>query len=95
MTANVQLDELKTKCTTTTMTGSEMLIEALKRENVEVIFGYPGGAVLPIYDKLYNSGVFHVLTRHEQGGIHAAEGYARISGKPVSSLPLQDLVQPT
>ncbi|MEK5270833.1 acetolactate synthase large subunit [Aeribacillus sp. FSL K6-8394] len=82
MTANVQLDELKTKCTTTTMTGSEMLIEALKRENVEVIFGYPGGAVLPIYDKLYNSGVFHVLTRHEQGGIHAAEGYARISGKP-------------
>lgn len=58
MTANVQLDELKTKCTTTTMTGSEMLIEALKRENVEVIFGYPGGAVLPIYDKLYNSGSF-------------------------------------
>lgn len=81
MAANVQLDE-KTKCTTTIMSGSEMLIEALKKENVEVIFGYPGGAVLPIYDKLYHSGVFHVLTRHEQGGIHAAEGYARISGKP-------------
>lgn len=64
------------------MSGAEMLIEALKRENVEVIFGYPGGAVLPIYDKLYNSGMFHVLTRHEQGGIHAAEGYARISGNP-------------
>jgi acetolactate synthase I/II/III large subunit len=64
------------------MNGAEMLIEALKREKVEVIFGYPGGAVLPIYDKLYNSGMFHVLTRHEQGGIHAAEGYARISGKP-------------
>lgn len=59
-----------------------MLIEALKAENVKVIFGYPGGAVLPIYDKLYESGVFHVLTRHEQGAIHAAEGYARISGKP-------------
>ena len=59
-----------------------MLIEALKAENVEVIFGYPGGAVLPLYDKLYQSGVFHVLTRHEQGAIHAAEGYARISGKP-------------
>ncbi|WP_235867435.1 acetolactate synthase large subunit [Priestia abyssalis] len=64
------------------MSGAEMMIEALKRENVEVIFGYPGGAVLPIYDKLYNSGMFHVLTRHEQGGIHAAEGYARISGNP-------------
>lgn len=59
-----------------------MLIEALKSEKVEVIFGYPGGAVLPLYDKLYQSGVFHVLTRHEQGAIHAAEGYARISGKP-------------
>ncbi|WP_243386533.1 acetolactate synthase large subunit [Bacillus kexueae] len=64
------------------MTGAEMLIESLKQEQVEVIFGYPGGAVLPIYDKLYDSGMFHVLTRHEQGGIHAAEGYARISGKP-------------
>ena len=49
-----------------------MLIEALKQENVEVIYGYPGGAVLPIYDKLYGSGMFHVLTRHEQGAIHAA-----------------------
>ncbi|MGM7682455.1 acetolactate synthase large subunit [Cytobacillus sp. Hm23] len=64
------------------MSGSYMLIEALKKENVEVIFGYPGGAVLPIYDSLYDSGIDHVLTRHEQGGIHAAEGYARISGKP-------------
>jgi acetolactate synthase-1/2/3 large subunit len=64
------------------MSGSLMLIEALKKEKVEVIFGYPGGAVLPIYDSLYDSGMFHVLTRHEQGGIHAAEGYARISGKP-------------
>jgi acetolactate synthase I/II/III large subunit len=70
------------KASKTKMSGAMMLIEALKRENVEVIFGYPGGAVLPIYDKLYDSGIFHVLTRHEQGGIHAAEGYARISGKP-------------
>lgn len=66
----------------TKMSGALMLIEALKAEKVEVIFGYPGGAVLPIYDKLYDSGLFHVLTRHEQGAIHAAEGYARISGKP-------------
>ncbi|MFO1443135.1 acetolactate synthase large subunit [Bacillus sp. Bva_UNVM-123] len=64
------------------LTGADLLLEALKRENVEVIFGYPGGAVLPIYDKLYDSKILHVLPRHEQGGIHAAEGYARISGKP-------------
>ncbi|MFS0861768.1 acetolactate synthase large subunit [Fredinandcohnia sp. 179-A 10B2 NHS] len=68
--------------TSAQMNGALMLIEALKRENVEVIFGYPGGAVLSIYDSLYDSGIFHVLARHEQGGIHAAEGYARISGKP-------------
>jgi len=68
--------------TSTKMSGALMLLEALKRENVEVIFGYPGGAVLPIYDKIYDFGISHVLTRHEQGGIHAAEGYARISGKP-------------
>ncbi len=47
-----------------------------------MIFGYPGGAVLPIYDKLYNSGLVHILPRHEQGAIHAAEGYARVTGKP-------------
>lgn len=58
------------------------MLEALVKENVEVIFGYPGGAVLPIYDKLYDSKILHVLPRHEQGGIHAAEGYARITGKP-------------
>lgn len=64
------------------LTGADLLMEALKKENVEIIFGYPGGAVLPIYDKLFDSGIFHVLPRHEQGGIHAAEGYARVSGKP-------------
>lgn len=67
---------------TTKSSGAEFLIKALKKENVEVIFGYPGGAALPIYDQLYDSGLFHVLTRHEQGAIHAAEGYARITGKP-------------
>nr|WP_110927120.1 acetolactate synthase large subunit [Bacillus massiliglaciei] len=66
----------------TTFSGAEFLMEALKKENVDVIFGYPGGAVLPIYDKLYSSGLFHILTRHEQGAVHAAEGYARITGKP-------------
>ncbi|MFD1781087.1 acetolactate synthase large subunit [Fredinandcohnia salidurans] len=80
MGVNAKVED-QTKASTK-MNGSRMLIEALKRENVEVIFGYPGGAVLNIYDSLYDSGIFHVLTRHEQGGIHAAEGYARISGKP-------------
>src|SRR5690606_11259076 len=80
MSVNAKVEE-QAKASTK-MNGSLMLIEALKRENVEVIFGYPGGSVLNIYDSLYDSGIFHVLTRHEQGGIHAAEGYARISGKP-------------
>ncbi|WP_024423188.1 acetolactate synthase large subunit [Bacillus safensis] len=81
MGTNVQMDTEKSKAPQT-MNGALMLIEALKREKVEVIFGYPGGAVLPIYDKIYDSGLFHVLPRHEQGAIHAAEGYARVSGKP-------------
>lgn len=62
--------------------GSELLLKALEEEEVEIIFGYPGGAVLPIYNRIYDSKIFHVLPRHEQGGIHAAEGYARITGKP-------------
>lgn len=62
--------------------GAQYLLNALKNQNVEVIFGYPGGAVLPIYDALYDAGIYHILTRHEQGAIHAAEGYARITGKP-------------
>lgn len=70
------------KATKKTVTGADLLIDSLKKENVEVIFGYPGGAVLPIYDKLYDANILHVLPRHEQGGIHAAEGYARITGKP-------------
>lgn len=61
--------------------GSAVLIQALKDQGVEIIFGYPGGAVLPIYDALYKNPISHVLARHEQGAIHAAEGYARVSGK--------------
>ncbi|WP_405054372.1 biosynthetic-type acetolactate synthase large subunit [Tepidibacillus marianensis] len=60
--------------------GAEMIIECLKREGVDVIFGYPGGAVIPIYDAIYDSGLKHVLSRHEQGAIHAADGYARSTG---------------
>jgi acetolactate synthase I/II/III large subunit len=72
----------ETKAKTSAVSGADLLLTALEKENVEVIFGYPGGAVLPLYDKLYDSKILHVLPRHEQGGIHAAEGYARISGKP-------------
>jgi acetolactate synthase-1/2/3 large subunit len=74
----------KTKPKAAVKTGADILVEALMEQKVETIFGYPGGAVLPIYDALYRSdGDFeHILTRHEQGAIHAAEGYARVSGRP-------------
>ncbi len=65
------------------MTGAEMVIEALADQGVEHIFGYPGGAVLPIYDALFQQSnrLQHILVRHEQGAVHAAEGYARSTGK--------------
>jgi acetolactate synthase-1/2/3 large subunit len=64
------------------MTGAGILIKALKEQGVEVIFGYPGGAVLPIYDELFKqSDIRHILVRHEQAAVHAAEGYARSTGK--------------
>lgn len=64
------------------MSGAQMIVEALKREKVEVIFGYPGGAVIDIYDELYKTPeIKHVLVRHEQGAAHAADGYARSTGK--------------
>ena len=74
--------------TARTMTGAEIVIQALIDQKVEVIFGYPGGAVLPIYDALYQDTdkhgdrLRHILVRHEQGATHAAEGYARSTGKP-------------
>ncbi|RLJ81536.1 biosynthetic-type acetolactate synthase large subunit [Planococcus citreus] len=61
--------------------GADVLIQSLKQQGVEIIFGYPGGAVLPIYDALHRNPIRHILARHEQGAIHAAEGYARVSGK--------------
>ncbi|HHV65836.1 MAG TPA: biosynthetic-type acetolactate synthase large subunit [Peptococcaceae bacterium] len=63
------------------MTGAEAVIECLRQENVEVVFGYPGGAVLTLYDALYLAEYPHILPRHEQGAIHAADGYARVTGK--------------
>ena len=65
------------------MTGAEIVVQALKDQGVEVIFGYPGGAVLPIYDEIFKQNeIRHILVRHEQGAVHAAEGYARSTGRP-------------
>ena len=63
--------------------GAEIVFKCLEDQGVEFIFGYPGGAVLPIYDELKNhESIKHILARHEQGAGHAAEGYARSSNKP-------------
>lgn len=66
------------------ISGAQALIKSLLEEGVDIVFGYPGGAIMPVYDALYDyqKELHHVLVRHEQGAAHAAEGYARISGKP-------------
>ncbi|HZE28048.1 MAG TPA: biosynthetic-type acetolactate synthase large subunit [Terriglobales bacterium] len=61
--------------------GSQIVLECLRAEGVDLVFGYPGGAIMPLYDALAGSGVRHILTRHEQGAVFAAEGYARVTGK--------------
>ena len=65
------------------ITGSEAVIKCLLEENVDIIYGYPGGAIMPVYDELYKyqDEIHHVLTRHEQGATHSAQGFARISGR--------------
>ena len=66
-----------------TMTGAKMVVQALIDQGVDTVFGYPGGAVLPIYDEIFQQNhIQHILVRHEQGAVHAAEGYARSTGKP-------------
>ena len=69
--------------TTASISGSEAVLDAFLNENVTTIFGYPGGAIMPIYDALYdyNDRLQHILVRHEQGAIHAAQGFARASGR--------------
>ena len=65
------------------MTGAKMVVQALKDQGVDTVFGYPGGAVLPIYDEIFQQNdIRHILVRHEQGAVHMAEGYARSTGKP-------------
>ena len=63
------------------MSGAQALIEALKKERVDAIFGLPGGTILPVYDVLFDSEIRHILVRHEQCAAHAADGYARASGR--------------
>lgn len=64
------------------MSGAEMVIKSLEAENVKTVFGIPGGAVIPLYDAMYDSNLNHILMRHEQAAAHAADGFARVSGKP-------------
>src|SRR6478672_4003643 len=64
------------------LTGAQALIKSLEMEGVEVLFGLPGGAILPVYDPLIDSSIRHILVRHEQGAGHMAEGYAHVTGRP-------------
>lgn len=85
MSAELELENhpsTKQTVETKRKTGAEVFIETLKEQDVDIIFGYPGGAVLPLYDALYRNPIKHILARHEQGAIHAAEGYARVTGRP-------------
>src|SRR5260370_7022736 len=61
--------------------GAEIFLQCLRAEGVDLVFGYPGGAIMPLYDALEGSGIRHILTRHEQGAVFAAEGHARATGK--------------
>jgi acetolactate synthase-1/2/3 large subunit len=70
-----------TEVTKMNLNGAQIVLEALKIEEVDLVFGYPGGAVLPLYDALPHFPIRHILTRHEQGAVHAADGYARATGK--------------
>ena len=66
------------------ITGAEAILRSLREEGVDTIFGYPGGAIMPIYDKMHKQDckIKHILVRHEQGAAHAAQAYAQVSGKP-------------
>lgn len=81
--ATLSKKETATRPVSRRMTGAQAVVEILLEEGVDMLFGYPGGAIMPVYDELYHAKgqLHHVLTRHEQGAIHAAQGYARVSGK--------------
>jgi acetolactate synthase I/II/III large subunit len=67
--------------TTIKLTGAQIIIKALQEEGVDTIFGYPGGAIIDLYDQLVKTDIRHIMVRHEQGAVHAADGYARAAGK--------------
>ncbi len=77
----MSLAQTQARPQTETMSGAQLFVRCLKQLGVETVFGYPGGAIMPIYDALPNSGITHILTRHEQGAALAADGYARVSGR--------------
>ena len=81
MTTNSKTATLELPKKTERITGAEAVLKCLLAEDVDTIFGYPGGAIMPVYDKLYHyqDRLRHILPRHEQGAIHAAEGYARVT----------------
>ena len=82
MSATASTAHSETTTQLSNMTGSEVVLQALVDQGVEVVFGYPGGAVLPLYDAFFKQDhIRHILVRHEQGAVHAAEGYARSTGK--------------
>lgn len=83
MTKTKMKKETSTSQETQVLTGAQIFIESLKKENVKQLFGYPGGVILPIYEEIYHcEEIKHYLVRHEQGAVHAAEGYARVTGEP-------------
>ena len=83
MSTQTQIAQQPTAIKTTTINGAEAVVKCLLAEGVDLLYGYPGGAIMPIYDELYKyqDKLHHVLTRHEQGAAHAAQGYARVTGK--------------
>ena len=83
METQTSTQEKEEKKTTVKITGAEAVVKCLLAEGVDLIYGYPGGAIMPVYDEFYKyeKQLHHVLTRHEQGAIHAAQGYARVTDK--------------
>lgn len=77
------------------MTGAELVVAALKQQGIETVFGYPGGAIMPIYDALYDGGVEHILCRHEQGAAMAAIGMARATKDVAVCMATSALEPPT
>ncbi len=83
MSTTTKPDTSETSSPSNRITGSEAVVRCLLEEGVDLVFGYPGGAIMPVYDELYkySDQIHHVLVRHEQGATHAAQGYARSSGR--------------